>query len=379
MPEAQTRKRKILVVGAFPPAGSKIFGGVVTTCRSLINSSFADHYELTLLDTTQISNPPPTLPIRAFFAFTRFCEFIRNLFLGKFDAVVLFSSSGTSLLEKGGMAWLSRLTKVPVLLFPRSAGIIQVAERSLFHRLWITSSMKGATHILCQGPAWQRFATQVLNYPIAKTPIIHNWTATNRLLAIGESRILKARIDIKTILFLGWLEKRKGIFELLEACRELRSTCRFKLVIAGRGHAEEETRQIVDAYGLGEIVTFCGWVEGEQKDTLLAQSDILVLPSWAEGFPNVVIEAMAAKMSVVATLVGNLPDIIQDGQQALLVPPKDSSALKNAIEQLLNDSSLRIRLANAGHNFARDTFSVERGVNALITVIDAAIFEKKAL
>lgn len=179
------------------------------------------------------------------------------------------------------------------------------------------------------------------------------------------------------MLFLGWLERGKGILELLEASLSLSKKYEFRLIIAGRGHAEEQARAFVQSHGLEDFVEFAGWVAGEAKEALLAKADILILPSWAEGFPNAIVEAMAAKMAVVVTTVGNVPDLITDRQQALLVPPKDKEALERAIEQLLLDPQFRVELAERGHAFARDNFSVEQGVAKLTAVIDAAITEGK--
>jgi glycosyltransferase involved in cell wall biosynthesis len=124
------------------------------------------------------------------------------------------------------------------------------------------------------------------------------------------------------------------------------------------------------------MVEFAGWVQGETLDALFASSDILVLPSWAEGFPNAIIEAMAAKLAVVVSAVGNVPDLIVDGREALLVPPKEADPLRRAIERLLVDKNFRLELAERGHAFARDNFSVEMSVNKLTTAIEFAIEEQ---
>jgi len=123
-------------------------------------------------------------------------------------------------------------------------------------------------------------------------------------------------------------------------------------------------------------VEFAGWVLDAEKEALLRCADILVLPSWAEGFPNAIIEAMAAKVAVVVTAVGNVPDLIHDGQEAMLVPPKDVEALRCAIELLLEDSAFRWKVAEQGHAFACENFSVDKGVARLTEVIQSAIQEK---
>ena len=369
-------KKKLMVVGAFPRPGVQIYGGVVTSCRTLLDSSFSDHYEFVLIDSTQISNPPPSIAVRCIFAFKRTVRFVTTLLRERPDAVLLFTSGGSSLLEKGAMSWLVRMRRVPVFLFPRAAALIQKVQGSFFQRVWVVAVMRGATHILCQGPAWQRFAIDVLGYSQSTAPIIQNWTATKNLLTIGGARNLESERGVPRLLFLGWLERAKGCFELLEACLLLSKRYEFRLTIAGRGYAENEARDFVFTHGLEDIIEFAGWVQGDVKDGLLAKSDILVLPSWAEGFPNVIVEAMAAKLAVIVTTVGNVPGLIVDREQAFLVPPKDHMALASAIEELLLNPELRIELADRGYDFARNNFSVDQAVVKLIKVIDTAITER---
>lgn len=242
---------------------------------------------------------------------------------------------------------------------------------SPLHKLLVLAAMYGATKILCQGPAWQRFATETLGFSCSDTPIVQNWSATNRLLEIGANRI--ASVELPSLLFLGWLEKEKGIFELLESCRELSRRYQFRLLVAGRGRAEVQARAYVATNNLEDRVDFVGWVYGDDKEALLKRADILVLPSWVEGFPNAIIEAMAAKVAVVVTAVGNVPDLITDRKEALLVRPKDSQCLEHAVEVLLESPAFRNELAERGHDFARENFSVEKGIAKLISVIKEAI------
>lgn len=372
---AKKYKTKVLIVGAFPPTELAIFGGMVTSCRALLDSTFSQRFDLILIDSTQTSNPPPGIFVRGFIALHRFARFIRKLNTCRPNVVVLFTAVGASVLEKGCMAWISRFFAIPVMIFPRGAELITTASKSTFHRLWISAMLNGATHFLCQGPAWQRFATGVLAFSPDHAPVIPNWTATNRLLAIGEQRAAICEKKIPTILFLGWLERKKGIFELLQACTALSSFYKFRLVIAGKGNAESEVRALVESAHLDGVVEFAGWVQGEDLYALFAASDILALPSWAEGFPNAIIEAMAAKLAVVVSAVGNVPDMIVDGCEALLVSPKDVASLQQAIERLLTDYRARDMLAERGHAFARDNFSAELSVEKFAAAIEAAIRE----
>lgn len=368
------KKNKLLIVGAFPSPNSEIYGGVVTTCKTLLDSSFASKFDLILIDSTQISNPPPSFVVRLFFSIKRFLRFMNSLFLKKPNAVLLFAAVGASVIEKGAMAWIARTKGIPVFLFPRGAGLIDTVNASILQKLWVKAALRGGTHLLCQGPAWQKFATDELGFKKLNAPIIFNWSATKSLLDLGANKTPKSTISsIPIVLFLGWVEKEKGIFELLDACLHASNLFKFRLLIAGRGRAEKDARDFVIENSLQECVEFVGWVQDTDKNDLLKKADILILPSWAEGFPNAIIEAMAAKVAVIVTTVGNIPGLVTDRKEALLVPPKDSGALGKALELLLSDAELRWILADSGYTFAQEYFSVEKGVSKLALVIDEAI------
>jgi glycosyltransferase involved in cell wall biosynthesis len=368
----------LLIVGAFPPSESAIVGGIVTACRLLIESTFASRFNLVLIDSTQVSNPPPAFLTRLLFALRRNARYVLKLHRSQPDAVLLFTSVGASVIDKGAMAWLARLWSVPVLMFPRGAEIIGDAESSRFQHFWIKLALRGATHFLCQGPRWQRFATGMLGFPIERAPIVFNWTASNRLLELGRLRTDFGDGREVRLLFLGWLEPDKGIFDLLDSCNSLRNRCSFKLILAGRGNGEKLAREYVRLNEMEADVSFVGWTTGEEKESLLASADILVLPSWNEGFPNAVIEAMCTKTTVIVSEVGAIPGILNSEEHVLFVPPKEPKALAEAIARLVQDRAFRITLAENAYIFASSNFAVEPGVERLATEIFCAIERDKS-
>ena len=107
--------------------------------------------------------------------------------------------------------------------------------------------------------------------------------------------------------------------------------------------------------------------------SLLESADCLVHPSWEEGFPNAVIEAMAASLAVIVTAVGNVPEILTHRVQAILVPPKDAHALELAMREVLGNSTLRKELAASGFKYAQQKFSAKANIDLLSKEILCAI------
>jgi len=103
---------------------------------------------------------------------------------------------------------------------------------------------------------------------------------------------------------------------------------------------------------------------------VVAELDVLALPSWTEGLPLVVLEAMASARAVVATPVGGTPELVQDGETGLLVPPRDPEALAAALRRLLADADLRRRLGEAGERRVRAEFTLDAMCSRVLAIYD---------
>jgi glycosyltransferase involved in cell wall biosynthesis len=164
-----------------------------------------------------------------------------------------------------------------------------------------------------------------------------------------------AEADPPEVLFVGRLAPEKGIHELAEAARGL------NLVVAGDG----PLRPLVP----GAL----GFVPHEEVERLLARAAAVVLPSHREGLPMALLEAMAHGRAVVATPVGGIPSLVEDGRTGLLVPPGDAGALRAAIDRLLGDPGLRRRLGEAARERVTELCSWERVVDETLAAYESAL------
>ena len=373
VPVTRQIRPRILIVGAFPPPGREIFGGAVTSCRVHLESSLPKRADLILLDSTQISNPPPAFAVRLLLAGRRFLAYLVQFERKRPDAVLLFVAAGASVVEKGAMGWYARFRGVPALMSLRGGPVMDASNKSRLMRAWVRFALRGARTILCQGRAWQRFAVDVLGFQAEHAPIVPNWTATPALLAIGRNRRNATADRPVRLLFLGWVDREKGVFELIEALRQLAESNRFELDMVGEGNAGDAARNLVAKIGLGSRVRFSGWLKGPELERALTEADVLVLPSWSEGLPNSMIEAMAARLAIVVSAVGNIPDVVTDGCEAVLVPPRDVAALKTGLKRVIDDPNFRRRLGDAAFALAEREFSVEPAVDRILMATDNTI------
>ena len=162
------------------------------------------------------------------------------------------------------------------------------------------------------------------------------------------------------ILFLGSLEPRKGFKDLLMAMSAVvASVPTAKLVFAGEGDIEG-ARQLAAEIGIGASVTFLGFVRGERKTRELQCTAVLCLPSYDEGVPVALLEAMSNGIHVVATAVGGIPDLICSGENGLLVAPGDIDGLARAIVSLLTNPPFSARIGNAGFAHVERFHGIDR-------------------
>lgn len=139
------------------------------------------------------------------------------------------------------------------------------------------------------------------------------------------------------MLFLGLICKDKGIYDLLEVIKENKEQFSGKLLLRAGGNGEVDNFiSMIDKYGLSDMVKYEGWVTGEHKKELLQTSDIFILPSYVEGLPMSILEAMSCSKAVIATNVGGIPDIVNINN-GVLFTPGDRMALKDAIVSYLDN------------------------------------------
>ena len=164
----------------------------------------------------------------------------------------------------------------------------------------------------------------------------------------------------------------KGIVYLIRAIGLLRAQFpEVRLEIAGVGPDQERLEQEVRSLGLTRHVTFLGWQAN--VESLLARWDVLVMPSIQEAFGIAVLEAMAAGLPVVATSVGGLRELVEDGRTGWLVPAGDPAAIAERVGMLFASPGLRCAMGTAGQDRARQHFSMDRMVQEIAKIYDGVL------
>lgn len=242
----------------------------------------------------------------------------------------LHMSMRGSFWRKALFLWMGRAAGVPVVIhlhgsefavfYESSSPRVQRAIRGVFDR---------ASAVVVLSDSWRQFVSGLTRTPVT---VIGNFVPD----AFDAGRASAER-QPRTALFMGQFGARKGIYDLLAAFVEVQARVpEARLVCGGNGEVEQVRARVAEL-GLGSVVDVPGWVSGEAKQALMHRCGLFVLPSYNEGLPMAIIEAMSYAMPVLSTTVGGIPELV-GADNGALVTPGDRAQLAATLVSLLTQS-----------------------------------------
>lgn len=213
--------------------------------------------------------------------------------------------------------------------------------RSGFNVLMTRRTLTGADAVLTVSEAMRQASIAEFGVKPAAVHTVINGFNTS-VFGLADQAQARDRLGVgatdQVVIYVGRLVETKGLRELIDASRELAaSNARFRLVLVGDGGMKAELQALIQSAGLADKVRLPGGLPPEQVAEWICAADVLTLPSWSEGYPNVVVEAVACGRPVVATDVGGTREIVHAGN-GILVAPKNPTQLRAALEQALGRS-----------------------------------------
>ncbi len=282
---------------------------------------------------------------------------------GRLQGVHVHVAQRTSFWRKSIFIWLASLFRVPSIIHVHASqfDVFYEDECGGLAKRYVRACLRASSAIVVLSTSWKAWMEQVTDNP--RVRIIFNPADLH-----GFSDEPNHEQREPRVLFLGRLGERKGLAELINAIAGIHQEVPgIHLDIGGDGD-DSPFRDLVDKHGLQSCVTFHGWIAGDDKANLLQSTAVLALPSYNEGLPMAILEAMAAGVPVVASDVGGIPDAIEDGAEGLLVKAGDEPGLSHALARLLTDAALRDRLGANARAKVRRHFAVDRVLAELGTL-----------
>lgn len=324
--------RRILMIGTDPDGK----GGVASVVDVYRQAGFFGRMDLRYVSTHRGGS----LPTKLACAVLGGLRIAALLLTGQVSLVHAHVSSHGSFRRKSLYLALARLCGVPTIFHLHSGGFRRFVEQEASPRLRrrVLNTLRSSSHLIALSQSWADYLRSLA--PEARISVLPNpvdLPAPERL-SPGESG---------RVLFLGRASESKGVYDLLMAFAEVvKRHDHARLAIGGDGDLARLQSRITEL-GLGGHVEVLGWVAGEQKTAQFARSQIYVLPSYHEGLPMGMLEAMAFAKAVVVTPVGGVPEAVEQGVHGLLVEPGDVAGLTAALMSLMSDPLYQQRLGAA--------------------------------
>jgi glycosyltransferase involved in cell wall biosynthesis len=241
-------------------------------------------------------------------------------------------------------------------------------------------SLRGASRIVTVSQAFERQLCR-RGIPPERISVLHNAMDPGWMDSLPKASHLRADLGIaageRVVLTVGRLSQEKAHTDLVLAMKrlhELSPQTPARLILVGEGPERNRIQQIARACGVAEKITFAGFI-GDPRP-YYAIADVVVLSSLTEGSPNALLEAMAARVPVVATAVGGIPEIVQDQESALLIPSRQPEALASAIAATFADPVAASRRAAAARTLIETRHSPQARVAQLVKIYQQSIEHK---
>jgi glycosyltransferase involved in cell wall biosynthesis len=271
---------------------------------------------------------------------------------GRLAGVHVNLAERLSFVRKGTIVAFSRALGVPVVLhlhaqmqrfYDALPAFLQAVVRWVFGL---------ADVVVVIGPSARRFVTEELKVPGDRVEIVINGVP-----AATVPRREKQPGAVQRVLFLGNLGPLKGVDDLLHAlARPGFDRARLEVTVAGGNAAGYQT--MAAELGIADFVRIPGWCDQAKTARLLADADVLILPSYDEVLPLVILEALANGVAVICTAVGEVPSLLTDGVDTLYVRPGDVEGIAAALQRVLNEPQLLETLEHNGHALYQRQFSL---------------------
>lgn len=366
---------RVLIVGPLPPP----LGGVQLMIDMQLRSSLARDFELSVVDTSKrklrwaVESPTWKTPL--YFA-RDFGRLVRALTTVRPHAVLVHAAPSASFMRDWVFMIVSRLAGTKVIchyhgtLHTRFPSCETNRGRRIGRFL-----MRAAHQVIVLGPTYQEKMGAAWHRTIAWSPNVCDVELFRSLPADTQAPWLATAE--RGVLFVGRLSAPKGIYDLFDAIPlvVLRyPEARFVLVgVAESDELEAAIRSEAERRGITAHVTFLGSLEGRDKALAYFTAQMIVVPSWTEGFPLVIPEGMAAGLPVISTSVGAIPDFVVNGEDGFLVRPRDPAALADRICHLLGNEALRRRISDHVHERAERELAIDVGCGRTARIIWATL------
>lgn len=348
-------KARVIMLG--PSLDS--MGGVASVAATLLSSRLAEECDVRYIGTVSEGSKAHKALVFAE-SWLRFRRLV-----GGYDIVHVHMALGNSFPRKLQFIKASRRAGKKVVIHMHEGQFDpQFRAMTAARRAVVVSTLEGADELILLSEEWLDYFKGILPNPPRMT-VLHN--------AVEVPASAKRSYAARAVLFLGKHGAGKSPDVLLRALAPLCAKYPdLEAHFGGNGDIGTYERLAAEL-GIADNCTFHGWVADEGREDLFDRCTVYCLPSRNEGMPMSVLEAMAHGLATVATPVGGIPQIIEEGVSGYMTPVGDSNALCVRLDELFSDEGLRRRVGEAGREVVRSRFGVDEQANKLIGIYEEVL------
>lgn len=334
-------------------------GGIASVVNGYRGSKLEKDYDITYVE----SYTDGSKLTKLFKGISGYIQFIKVLLTNKPDIVHIHSSFGPSFYRKMPFIYMASWAKIPIVNHIHGADFDEFyVNASESKKKKVKKIYEKCSVLIALSEEWKECLSQIVSP--SKISIVENYS-------ILHEDALKQRLERKCnniVLFLGELGKRKGCYDIPEVIAQVKKSIpdvRFVLAGAGDEVDEKAIKELIAEKGVSDNVKFPGWVRGDTKDKLLREADVFFLPSYNEGMPMSVLDAMGYGFPVVSTNVGGIPKIVHDGENGYCCDPGDVNRFVKRITKILLDGKERKSFGEASWKIVKEGYSLEAHLNRI--------------
>lgn len=284
------------------------------------------------------------------------------------QVVHIHSASRGSFLRKSMAFYLAKMFRKKVIFHLHGAefNIFYDKSNRIVKRI-ISDILNKSDLILVLSKRWKSDIAKKCSNPNIK--VLYNPTKVKKINDRSSNEV--------NVLFMGRIGKRKGAYDILEAARLIENK-QVKINMYGDGEIDELS-ELAQKNGLNDKLNIPGWIKGQEIEKAYRNSDIFILPSYNEGLPMSVLEAMSYGLPIVSTPVGGTAEAVDDGINGYLIQPGDYKALAEKIDFLAGNKLIRDKMSQESHFIAGERFDVKVIVKQLEDIYNVMLLNKDVL
>lgn len=352
------KKKVCMVVPSFEAKG-----GIAAVVSGYQNSELVKEYDIKFVETYRDGNKIQKL-MKALMGYV---QFIICLLFWKPDIIHIHSAFGPSFIRKTPYIYLSAWMNRRIVNHIHGADFDEFYRRASQNRKnRVKQIYDKCDCLIALSEEWKENLSEVVAQE--KIVVVENYSVLNEK-AI-EDRKNKSNENI--ILFLGYIGQRKGCFDIPDIMDLVsQKKPEVKFILGGDGEVDSVKALLKPE--LEKNIEFPGWVRGEEKDALLRKADVFFLPSYNEGMPMSILDAMGYGLPIVSTTVGGISRIVKEKENGYVFEPSDTQGMAGAIVELLENDKKRKEFGENSIRIVEEGYSLETHVRKLLDIYRSVV------